>query len=267
MRRIFRLCALVLIGGAGSAFPAWTAAYDDTLEGSWTAEQTGGQSGSPKEGALRFMRAGNGTLTGTMRLGNDETVLFDVLEMGTNVSFTIIIPGTPYVAVHYTGTRAGDAIRLAGAGDNQTAYTLTGRRVASSMPAATAAAIAPAPPPPVVAAAPPPAAAPVSQLDGNWAAEQTGPNSATSVTGSLAFTGNRGTLKTGGEEWPLFDVQITGADVGFTMVIPGTPYLTVHYSGTAMGDALQLSGLDADQRMFHLTARRGGKTPVARAAP
>ena len=41
-----------------------------------------------------------------------------------------------------------------------------------------------------------------------------------------------GVLRTAGQEFPLFDVKQTGAELSFSIVIPGTPYETVLYRGT-----------------------------------
>jgi alpha-galactosidase len=116
---------------------------------------------------LTFTRA-NGVLSGSMRRGTDEIPLFDVKETGTDVSFTAVIPGTPYVSVHYIGVHMGDEIRFVGSGDNQAAYALTARRmVATAEPNDTALA-APAPmaqPAPRVASlAPPPRPSPSTNL-------------------------------------------------------------------------------------------------------
>ncbi len=63
-------------------------------------------------------------------------------------------------------------------------------------------------------------------------------------------------MRVGADEWPLFDVRDAGSDVAFTLVIPGAPYVTIHYGGTIDGDALQLTSLDEGQGAFRMTAHR-----------
>src|SRR5206468_3722006 len=75
------------------------------------------------------------------------------------------------------------------------------------------------------------------------------------------FTGNRGTMHVGADDWPLFDVKEMGTSIAFTLVIPGTPYVTLHYSGTRSGDELELASLDEGQGVSKLMARRAGSTP------
>ena len=275
MKSIFRLCVLVFVGAIAFGAPVFPAAPVSELEGSWTAEQTGADAGASKQATLTFVRGGAGSLNGTMRVGAGEMPLFDVREMGPNVSFTLVIPGTPYVSIRYVGARTGDEIRLVGSDENRAVYTLTARRIAPAAPPVQAAP-APVPPPPPVVAAPrvpaarppasapppiaslqaPPAATASGRLDGNWTAGQASPGSAAPIQANLVFTGNRGVMHVGADDWPLFDVRDTGADVAFTLVIPGTPYITIHYAGTVAGNELQLAGLDEGQGVFHLTARR-----------
>jgi alpha-galactosidase len=73
-------------------------------------------------------------------------------------------------------------------------------------------------------------------------------------------------MHVGADDWPLFDVHDSGADVVFSLVIPGTPYTTIRYAGTITGGMLQLAGLDADQGVYHLTARRATALPAPRVA-
>jgi len=127
--------------------------------------------------------------------------------------------------------------------------------------------ILPAPPASAKAAPDPLASAPsqpeiaAGPLEGRWAAQQSAPGSAAPVDGTLVFTGNRGTLQIGAESWPLFEVKQAGANVGFTLVIPGSPYVTLHYSGTLEREEMQLASLDPDQGTFRLRARRPGTQP------
>src|SRR5204862_7187215 len=87
--------------------------------------------------------------------------------------------------------------------------------------------------------------------------------SASPIEATLSFTGNRGTMHIGADDWPLFDVTEAGTKVAFTLVIPGTPYVTVHYSGNLAGDGLELTSLNEGQGVFKLTARRAGSGQVA----
>jgi hypothetical protein len=87
-----------------------------------------------------------------MRLGGDELPLFDVKESGTSLSFTLVIPGTPYVSVHYAGARAGDEMRLVSSEEGHGIFTMTAHRdgqsqTASLQPVIPSAALAPPPPP------------------------------------------------------------------------------------------------------------------------
>ncbi len=174
--------------------------------------------------------------------------------------------------VNYSGARNGDEIRLVGSDENHAVYTLMAHRiapVASLSPSAPSAPqTAPArvallnpPTPPVPEPGPSPeistlccrstatiaAATGARQRHGEWIVstvlgrpEQT-TSSAPSFTANLVFTGNRGTMHVGADDWPLFDVRDSGGDVAFSLVIPGTPYRTVRYAGTVAGDTLQLA--------------------------
>ena len=90
--------------------------------------------------------------------------LFDVRDTGGRVSFSLIIPGTPYINVHYFGARVGNELRLVSPDDGQGVFTLTAFRVIPGAPpasvplAAPVPAATPAPTPAPVAAAPTPAA-------------------------------------------------------------------------------------------------------------
>ena len=295
MRSIFRLGVLIFVGATSFAWPVLPAEPAAGLEGSWTSEQAGVDSGASNQATLSFVRAVNGSLKGSMRVEPGESPLFDVREMGTNVSFTLVIPEAPYVSINYIGARSGDEIRLVGSDENHAVYTMTAHRIVPVASPAQAAPSAPqtAPPPRVallnpperpapppaeptvspVAPTPPPPPAPANtaasgRLDGAWTAEQTTP-SAAPIAANLVFTGNRGVMHVGADDWPLFDVRDSGADVSFSLVIPGTPYTTVRYGGTIAGDVLQLAGLDGNQGVFHLTAHRAtaSPTPAEAAAP
>jgi alpha-galactosidase len=267
MKSIIRPCVLTFVGVTAFASPASPATQAAGLEGTWISEQTGPASSAPLQATLNFARSESGVLKGGLKLESGELPLFDIRETGANVSFTLVMPGAPYVSVLYSGSLSGDEIRLVGADENRTVYTMTAHRIASvaAAPAQSPSNVAlqnsPASQTPVVSALQPAisnaSAALSARLDGLWTAEQTGAKSSASVTGNLVFTGNRGVMHAGADDWPLFDVRDTGADVTFSLVIPGTPYTTVRYAGTLAGDMLQLQGLDGDQASFHLTARRG----------
>jgi alpha-galactosidase len=289
MGSIFRLCLLVLLGAVAFAAPVLPATPQSGLEGSWTAAQSP-NAGTARQATLTFVRAGQ-TLTGTMRDATGEMPLFDVRETGATVSFTLVIPGTPYISIPYNGTRDGDEIRLTGVDESHAVHSLTVRRVAAALASVQQAApvLAPSPPqaaPPQVALrnvppqprasprpVPQPPAPPASvanasgRLDGNWIATQTRAGSAEPVEANLVFTGNRGVMHAGAVDWPVFDVRETATDAAFTVVIPGTPYVTVRYAGSFADDMLELSGQDADQSVFHLTARRSPAAAVPQPMP
>jgi alpha-galactosidase len=265
-------CAL-LFGATASVPPALAAG----LEGSWGAEQTGLASAGPGEVTLNFARADNGFLRGTMHANSGDLQLFDVREMETSVSFTLVVPGTPYVSILYAGALSGDEIRLVGSDENHADYTMTAHRIAPATPPVATTVAAPVPQPPLAQTPPlpvaqqstprPPASVAASgQLDGAWTAEQTSAGAPTPIAVNLAFMGNRGVMHVGTDDWSLFDVRDSGADVSFSLVIPGTPYTTVRYAGTIAGGTLQLAGLDADQGVYHLAARRGSSLPTTSAA-
>jgi len=269
------------------------------LEGSWNAQQTRPGSPTPTAATLIFTRNGN-RLAGTMRSGGEQMPLFDVTLEGRNVSFTLVVPGTPYITVHYKGTLDGNRLQLTSLDEGRGVFKLDAARVGASAPplappapspfAAVPAAEKPAPVvrPPAstqpqqaqqqqAVPEPPPAPRPTAEtpsilrteyapaLQGNWTAQQTGTSSAAAIEAALVFVGDKGTMRVGADEWPLFDVRQAGADVTFTLVIPGTPYVTIHYFGTLADDAMQLASLDEGQGAFMLNARRAGTTAQAAA--
>jgi alpha-galactosidase len=280
--------------------PAPAPALGQSLEGNWNAQQTRSGSATPSAATLIFTRSGNG-LAGIMRSGGEEMPLFDINLEGRNVSFTLVIPGTPYITVHYRGALDGNRLQLASPDEGQGVFKLDAVRVgaaALAAPTPSPLAAAPTPAPPKPAASPPASAQPPPRpqqqqtasvpappappptpktpatarteyapaLQGNWTAQQTGTGSAAAVEAVLVFAGDKGTMRVGADEWPLFDVKQAGADVTFTLVIPGTPYITIHYFGTLADDAIQLASLDEGQGAFMLNARRAGTTAQA-AAP
>jgi len=175
-------------------------------------------------------------------------------------------------------------MQLASMDDGQGVFRLEARRegVSAVVPApaappraAAVVAVPPTPPPSPTPAKPAPPRAPVIQaaqvtpavtLQGSWNARQTASGSAAPVDATLNFDGARGTMRVGADEWPLYDVKEAGQDITFTLVIPGTPYITIHYSGTLAGNALKLASLDEGQAKFTLDAQRAGTTAEVAAA-
>src|SRR5258706_5345168 len=281
MKPVLRIC--LLIAFAWTAAPSMrsaSAADVSGLEGQWTGEQANSNQPAPVAATLIFTQ-GPGTLTGIMRVGAEEMPLFDVKESGTTISFTLVIPGALYVSVHYIGARAGDEIRMVSSEEGHGVYTMRAHRdgqtqTASLRPAAPRAAPPPQvqrppplpPPPPATDVAPLATAANAQgRLDGSWAAEQASPGSAAPIEATLIFAGNRGTMHICADDWPLFDVKEAGANIAFALVIPGTPYVIIHYNGTLTGDGLELASLDEGQGVFKLTARRADSTQAPQVAP
>jgi len=266
---VLSFALLTIAAAAGQVRPAAAAPSENGIEGRWTAERTRAD-GTAEEVTLSFERRGT-ALAGTMQAGSDEIPLFDVRETGANISFSVVAAGAPYVSIRFSGARDGDEIRLVGADEKHVTYGLTAHRIASAAPqlaaapldalypSQTGAKVAPVTQPvrrPQVSAAASPNGTASGRLDGNWSAEQSSPNSAAPIQASIVFAGNGGTMHVGADDWPLFNVRDTGPTVEFTLVIPGTPYVTIHYGGTIAGDELQLTSLDEGQSAFHLTAHR-----------
>ena len=112
MKPVFRVCLSIVVALAAIAsLRSAAGASASGLEGQWTGEQANSDLPARTAATLIFTQ-GPGALTGIMRVGAEEMPLFDVNENGTNVTFTLVIPGTPYVLVHYIGARAGDEILL-----------------------------------------------------------------------------------------------------------------------------------------------------------
>jgi hypothetical protein len=247
MTPISRFCVLG-IALLAAATPGSLAAPATGLAGSWQAEQSP-PGGAPGAATLVFTRNGT-TLSGVMRGATGDMPLFEVKEAGSTVSFTLIIPGTPYVSVRYSGAMTGDELKLASGDDGHGVYTLTAHRSGGTPTrAATAAptdetpariatldtpALRPSQLPPLLSQTPPPRPAPPAaaasnqtargRLEGAWTARQESPGSAAPIDASLTFTGNRGVMRVGSADWPLFEVRDTGAEVSFTLIIPGQPY-------------------------------------------
>ena len=300
------------------------------LDGTWSAEQTAPGSIGPSAATLSFTRAGD-RVAGLLRSGGQEFPLFDVRQSGAEVTFSVVIPGTPYETIVYRGVVEADRMELAGLGEKQGAYNLTATRQGGSPPAADRAAseaaplprepaapqvalapppptaptpppppeppapqvalapppppapapppppaptVAPPPPPQVALAPPPPVPSPPSttgdataNLQGNWVAELTQPGSTTAIQAALSFDGNRASMRVGADNFPLFDVTQVGHDIGFSVVVPGTPYTNVRYSGLVAEDMMQLASLDEGRGVYTLQARRAGEGALPAAGP
>src|SRR3569832_901829 len=91
------LWALVTAAFTAAPLHDVAAAAQQGLEGSWAAEQSSADNGGVKDITLSFDRSG-AALSGTMRAADSEMPLFDVRETGATISFTVVIPGTPYVS-------------------------------------------------------------------------------------------------------------------------------------------------------------------------
>ena len=63
-------------------------------------------------------------------------------------------------------------------------------------------------------------------------------------------------MRIGADDLPLFDLVQSGHDIGFTVIVPGTPYVSVRYAGTVEGDMMQLSSLDDGRGVSRFNARR-----------
>src|SRR5258706_159535 len=155
MKPVLRIC--LLIAFAWTAAPSMrsaSAADVSGLEGQWTGEQANSNQPAPVAATLIFTQ-GPGTLTGIMRVGAEEMPLFDVKESGTTISFTLVIPGAPYVSVHYIGARAGDEIRMVSSEEGHGVYTMTAHRDGQTQTASLRPAAPRAAPPPQVQRPPP----------------------------------------------------------------------------------------------------------------
>ncbi len=259
------------------------------LEGSWSAEQTIPGSIGPSAATLSFTREGD-RVAGVLRSDGQEFPLFDVRQAGAEVTFSVVIPGTPYETVVYRGMVSDDHMDLAGLGEQQGVYALMATRQGPSAAAALSPAAsepAPAgpmpmpqialapPPPPAPVAAPPPPAAPApppavsvdASLQGTWAVELTDAGSATPIPATLAFEGDKASLRVGAEDLPLYEVTQVGADLAFTVIVPGAPYMTVRYSGVVADGMMQLASLDEGRGVSTLQARRIDESAMPAAGP
>jgi hypothetical protein len=98
-----------------------------TLEGDWQAEQTTSVSTGPIAGVLSFTRQGN-RLSGVFRSSGQQLTLFDVQQADLTVSFSVVIPGTPYETVIYRGRLENNRLAMQGLGEKQGVYWLVATR-------------------------------------------------------------------------------------------------------------------------------------------
>jgi hypothetical protein len=84
------------------------------------------------------MREGSDRIAGVLRSEGQEFPLFDVKQTGSEVTFSVVIPGTPYETILYRGMVSDERMELAGLGEQQGAYALTATRQAPSIAAASA---------------------------------------------------------------------------------------------------------------------------------
>ena len=249
---------------------------------------------------------------GVLLTAGQEFPLFDLKQTGAELSFSVVIPGTPYETVLYRGMVGDNQLELAGLGETQGVYGLRATRQgtparAAVEPAEPAApepapqvALAPPPPPapapesapvapppaPQVALVPPPPPAPAlpppapvptppppssgtlgGSLDGTWAVQLTDAGLGTPIQGALSFAGDKASLRIGMEELPLYEVTQVGADLPFTVIIPGTPYVSVRYSGVFADDMMQLTSLDEGRGVSTFQGRRVDTSAMPAAAP
>jgi alpha-galactosidase len=254
-----------------------------SIEGNWTAEQTTPDRIGRSPATLSFTRNGD-RLVGVLQTGGQDLPLFDIRQAGSTVSFSVVVPGTPYETINYRGTLESGRLAVQGLGERQGAYALTAARQAAPAPEVS---IASAQPPPAAAPVAPPAsasasgaapgivvpapAAPVTPtpvpaiLHGNWIAEITNPGSNATISGALSFDADNGRLHVGQEDLPVYEVNQSGSEISFTVVVPGTPYVSVHFSGFISESTMQLSSLDGGRGVSTLSARRAneGALPAA----
>ena len=313
-------------------------------------EQTTPDSVGPSAATLSFTREAD-RVTGVMRTEGQEFPLFEVRQAGSEVTFFVVIPGTPYRTIVYRGIVTDDRLELAGVGEQQAAYALSATRQGSSLAAAPApgpapadaafadpapmpqvalappppapvpdpsprvqeaparpqVALAPPPPPPVaapsppqpepappmprVALAPPPPPPPVAatprvpepsqpaappgaaasidagDLQGTWVVQLTDSGSTAPIRALLIVDGDKGNLRVGMEDLPLYEVTRVGADLAFSVIVPGTPYMTVRFNGIAADGMMQLSSLDEGRGVSTLQGRRVDDNVMPAAGP
>jgi alpha-galactosidase len=216
-----------------------------------------------------------------LNMGGQAFPLFDVRQTGQDVSFSVVIPGTPYETINYSGMLESERLAMQGIGERRQVYGLVATRQQLSSVAP-----APAQPTPQQAAVAPPPALPEAQqlpsgalpvpapsessnavsfpavLQGDWVAELTQAGSRSSVPASLSFNGNKASIRIGPDDMPLYDVMQSGEAISFTMIIPGTPYSSVRYSGVLLDNRMLLSSIDEGRGVSTLSARRAGQSAL-----
>jgi alpha-galactosidase len=110
------------------------------LLGNWAAEITQPGSTSAIRASLSF--EGN---KASMRVGTEDLPVFDVVQLGHDVGFTVIVPGMPYENVRFSGVLADDMMQVTSLDEGKGVFTLQARRSDESvLPAAGPSAAQPA---------------------------------------------------------------------------------------------------------------------------
>lgn len=226
------------------------------LEGEWDGFLTAPGKAEPVEVRLSFARNA-GALSGTLRQGNASTLLFEVKQVGSSVSFQQVIPGTPYVTVSYEGLLSGNRLELVSKGEIADAYTITVLRPGAPEPPPTVA--APAPTVRASQTAPAPRTVPTAfSLEGDWNGQLTAPDTSAPEAVRLSFASNAGvlsgTLHNGAESFPLFEIRQTGSTLSFMLVIAGTPYVTLLYEGQLTAGRMELSSTGENGKTYKIVA-------------
>jgi hypothetical protein len=235
-----------------------------TLVGDWKGEHSTPEAGGPTAASLSFTSDGD-RIAGILRWAGQDLPLFDVRQSGSALSFTVVVPGTPYETIKYEGTVTDDRVALRGNGDRSGAYQLVATREPQTV------AVSAAPPVQPTGSARPAqrndGAASAAALQGDWVGEVTAAGGASKVTTSLRFQGDVATMRLGGDELPLFDVSQSGQAVAFTVVVPGTPYRSIRYSGVLADDRMLLSSVDDPRGIYTLRARRADQSALPEPQP
>jgi len=159
--KMFGLCARLVLAVLRIAAPEMAfAAQAPGIEGRWLAQRTD-PGAAPRDAVIAFTRNGS-AIVGTMRAGGEEMPLFDVQDASGNVSFTLVIPGTPYVSLRFSGTRSATTMSLESMDESNGIYRLSAQR-ADPAPAPVAVAEAPSAPP--APTAPEIAPAPIAETE------------------------------------------------------------------------------------------------------
>lgn len=95
----------------------------------------------------------------------------------------------------------------------------------------------------------------------------TDPAAGAPIQATLTFEGDKASMRIGAEELQLFEVTQVGADFAFTVVVPGTPYESVRFSGVLADNMMQLASLDEGRGVSMLEARRVDENAMPAAGP